>query len=132
MATIDAPVAVGDFILVRCYALRAIACLLVLGFAGCDTIAWGYVNRLPHRVTVVQHFPDHDLRTPLTPGGRIDPGFGPNRPFELLDAQGVAFGSYRPSQLRVVDRHALSYVVIRRGEIIVVPKEEALAGLSPM
>ena len=111
--------------------MRLFVCLLALSFAGCDTIAWGYVNRLPHRVTVVQHFSDHDLRTPLAPGERIDPGFGQNRPFDLLDAHGVAFGHYRPSQLRVLDRHAFSYIVIRRGEIVVEPKERALADLPP-
>ncbi|MDQ3117705.1 MAG: hypothetical protein M3Q86_14035 [Verrucomicrobiota bacterium] len=109
--------------------MRAFVCLLALSLAGCDTIAWGFVNRLPHRVTVIQHFPDHDLRTPLAPGERIDPGFGHNRPFELLDAHGVAFAHYRPSQLRVLDSHAFSYVVIRHGQILVEPKEKALAGL---
>ncbi len=111
--------------------MRLAACLLALSLAGCDTIAWGYVNRLPHRVTVVQHFPDHELRTSLAPGERIDPGFGRNRPFELLDFHGVSFAHYLPSQLRVLDRHAFSYIVIRQGEILVEPKEQALAGLPP-
>ncbi len=102
-----------------------------LALAGCDTIAWGYVNRLPYRVVVVEHFGDHDVRRPLKPGERIDPGFGHNRPFDLLGPDGVLFARYRPSQLRVVDRHAFSYVVIQRGEIVVQPKEQALAGLPP-
>jgi hypothetical protein len=112
-------------------ALRAFAILFTLSLGGCDTIAWGYVNRLPYRVIIVEHCSDHEHRIPLEPGQHIDPGSGRNHPFDLLGPDNVSFAHYRPSQLRVIDRHAFSYVVIRRGEVTVEPKEQVLADLFP-
>jgi hypothetical protein len=96
----------------------------------CETVAWGYVNRLPHRITVVQRLNDHEtIDTSLEPGECIDPSFGRNHAFDLLAANRRILAHYNPSDLRVTGRERFSYVVIRRGRVTVEAEVQALEGL---
>ena len=105
--------------------------LLALSLASCDTIAWGYVNRLPYPSPLSSTSGITTFADRSSPESGSIRAFGHNRSFDLLGPDGGLFARYRPSQLRVVDRNAFSYVVIQRGEIVVEPKDQALAGLPP-
>jgi hypothetical protein len=105
------------------------ALLLVTVLTGCaDQVGWGYVNMLPHRVTIVRHAGKDQIRTTLEPFQRLEPGTGPNLPFDLVGPDGVVFAHYKPSDLTVHGQAPLSYVVIRKGSVTVEP-ESALQSI---
>ena len=84
-----------------------------LSLYGCDTIAQGYVNRLPYTVTIVEHPgpAKHPFR--LTPGQVDQPGFGRNPTnFDVIALGGRLIGHYRPRDLAVSGDEFYHYVVI--------------------
>ena len=82
--------------------------------SGCDTLAWGYVNKLDHPITVVEHGWDAPRPLTLAPKQVVSPGFGhlPDS-IDLLMPDGHVFAHYHRHEIsRVGSRDGFEYVVI--------------------
>jgi hypothetical protein len=95
--------------------LRLIAILpATLLFAGCDPLALGYVNRLSHRVTVVERGRALTAPLHLKAGESRAPGFGTTaESIDVLDTHGRLLAHYRIRDIpRAAGRGRIRYVVI--------------------
>lgn len=87
--------------------------LAALSLNGCDTIAQGYVNRLPYAVTIAEHPGPKTHPFTLAPGQVDQPGFGRNpNSFDVTAPSGRLIGQYRPGDLAVSGNEFYRYVVI--------------------
>jgi hypothetical protein len=96
---------------------------------GCDTIAQGYVNRLPHPVTIVEHPGPKIHPFTLAPGQVDQPGFGQNpRTFDVIAPGGHPIATYRSSDLPVSGREFYRYVVLDSRGAHIETRAEMLKG----
>jgi hypothetical protein len=100
----------------------ALALLLAAALSGCDSLALGYVNKLPHPITIVEHGgreSDHAIH--LKAGEIFPPGFGPMaKSIDVLGGGGRLVGHYRTRELPGSGRRGrVHYLVITpRGAVV--------------
>jgi hypothetical protein len=82
--------------------------------AGCDPLALGYVNRLPHSVTIVERGRELAAHVRLSPGESRAPGFGSTaESIDVLDSHGRLRAHYPIRDIpRTSGRGSIRYVVI--------------------
>jgi hypothetical protein len=105
---------------------RAVAFLFVaFVLSSCDTLALGYVNKLQHRITIVEH--GRDLARPivLKPGEIFTPGFGSTaESIDIIGRDGHVFAHYRTRDIpRTESRGSIHYVVIHPNAAVMELKE---------
>ncbi|HEV2045714.1 MAG TPA: hypothetical protein VGQ95_03860 [Chthoniobacterales bacterium] len=101
------------------------ALLLPFSFSSCDTLDFGYVNKLSHPITIVEHSWDPPRRMTLQPGQVAPPGFGHvPETIDVLRANGQLLARYRTRDIaRTGPRSGISYVVIGPKGAIIERKE---------
>jgi hypothetical protein len=93
----------------------AITALLVpFLFTSCDALDFGYVNKLSHPITIVEHSWDPPRPMTLQAGQIAPPGFGHvPETIDVLRSNGQLLASYRTRDIaRTGPRSGISYVVI--------------------
>jgi hypothetical protein len=98
-----------------------LALLLAAALSGCDSLALGYVNKLPHPITIVEHGRDSAHPIHLKAGEIMPPGFGPTaESIDVLGRGGRLTAHYRTRDLpRSGRRGGIEYVVITaRGAVM--------------
>src|SRR5437016_4453985 len=106
--------------------LCAIASLLVLSLlSSCDTLDFGYVNKLHHSITIVEHSWDPPRPVTLKPGAVDPPGFGHTpESIDVLRPDGQLLAHYRTRDIpRSGVRGGIGYVVITPAGPIIERKE---------
>jgi hypothetical protein len=81
---------------------------------GCDPLALGYVNRLPHSITIVERGRDLVAPVRLSPGESRAPGLGATaESIDVLDSHGRLVAHYPTRDIpRARGRGSIRYVVI--------------------
>lgn len=95
--------------------LCTIASLLVLSLlSSCDTLDFGYVNKLHHPITIVEHSWDPPRPMTLRPGEVAPPGFGHiPESIDVLRPNGQLLAHYRTREIpRTGPRGGIQYIVI--------------------
>jgi hypothetical protein len=90
--------------------------LMALALSGCDSLALGYVNKLQHRVTIVeQGGPGRAHPIDLKPGEILTPGFGPRaESIDIIGPGGQILAHYRTRDIpRIAAGGRFEYVVIQ-------------------
>jgi hypothetical protein len=92
--------------------IAASAALFLL--SSCDTLDFGYVNKLSHPIIIVEHSWDPPRPMTLQPGQIAPPGFGHiPETIDVLRSNGQLLASYRTRDIaRTGPRSGISYVVI--------------------
>ncbi len=88
---------------------------VALLLSGCDSLALGYVNKLHHRITIVEQggrSQAHPII--LKPGEIFTPGFGPTaRSIDIIGRDGHIIAHYRIRDIpRIAAGGRFEYVVI--------------------
>ena len=101
--------------------------LFFAGFllAGCDTLDFGYVNRLHEPITIVEHSWEPPRPVTLKPGAVDPPGFGHiPETIDVLRPSGQLLARYRTRDIpRTGPRSGIAYVVITSNGAVIERKE---------
>jgi len=95
--------------------------IAMLILSGCDTLDFGYVNKLDRPITIVEHSGNAPQPMHLKPGAVSAPGFGAiPHTIDVLQLDGHLLASYHTRDLpRSGPRGGVAYVVISKSGAVI-------------